>query len=182
MTTDERARLSFAEVKATGDLATSLAYFDSLPAVAVQDMLGAWKGSGFDTGHPLDGMLENFRWHGKRFESPQAGRPLVVDTKRGLGMLHPGRLPMGLIARFPKLVHLKVTGTVFAIVQPLFLTKKSKSKLMMTEYRGVVTATMCYDDLPIHDMFRRVDEQTLLGISHLPGFEPPLLFVLTQES
>lgn len=127
-------------------------------------------------------MLENFRWVGKRFESAEAGHPLVVETKKGLGMLAPGRLPMGLIARFPKLVHLKATGRIFGVLQPLFLTKKPKSRLMMTEYRGVVTATMCYHDLAIHDMFRRVDERTLLGISHLPGFDPPLFFVLTQES
>lgn len=182
MTTDERARPTFAEVKAKRDLNTALDYFDSLPAVGVADMIGAWAGSGFETGHQLDGMLENFRWHGKRFESPEAGHPLVVDTKRGRGMLNPGLLPMGLIARFPKLVHLPLTGTIFGVLQPLFLTKKPKSRLMMTEYRGVVTATMCYHDLPIHDMFRRVDERTLLGISHLPGFDPPLFFVLVKES
>lgn len=181
MTTDERARMTFDQVKAKGDRQAALDYFDSLPAVTVPEMIGAWAGSGFETGHPLDGMLENFRWHGKRFESAEAGHPLVVDTRNGLGMLDPGKLPMGLIARFPRMVHLSAVAKIFGILQPLFLTKKPKSRLMMTEFRGVVTATMCYHDLPIHDMFRRVDPTTLLGISYLPGFEPPVFFVLTRE-
>ncbi|WP_081748151.1 GXWXG domain-containing protein [Leptolyngbya sp. PCC 6406] len=30
-------------------------------------MFGPWKGSGFPTHHPLDGALETYHWHGKRF-------------------------------------------------------------------------------------------------------------------
>jgi hypothetical protein len=50
----------------------------------------------------------------------------------------------------------------------------------MTEYRGVVSATMCYDALPIHDVFRRLDETTLLGVMDLRG-APAYVFALQRE-
>ena len=37
----------------------------------------------------------------------------------------------------------------------------------MTEYRGVVSATMIYDSLPIIDIFRKVDDDTVLGAMDL---------------
>ena len=51
----------------------------------------------------------------------------------------------------------------------------------MTEYRGVVSATMCYDDLPIHDVFRLVDDDTVLGLMDLRGLEQPFVFFLRRE-
>ena len=55
--------LSFAEAVARGRVSQeeALALFDSLPAVEVDFMLGAWKGAGFPTGHPLDGVLERYQ-------------------------------------------------------------------------------------------------------------------------
>jgi hypothetical protein len=50
----------------------------------------------------------------------------------------------------------------------------------MTEFRGVVTATMCYDALPIHDAFRRIDDDTRLGVMDLRG-APPFVFVLERD-
>jgi hypothetical protein len=49
----------------------------------------------------------------------------------------------------------------------------------MIEHRGVVTATMSYDALPINDHFRRVDDATLLGVMDLRG-APPFFFVLRR--
>jgi hypothetical protein len=51
----------------------------------------------------------------------------------------------------------------------------------MTGYRGVITATMCYDDKPIHDVFRKVDDDTVLGAMDARGVSAPLLFVLYRE-
>jgi hypothetical protein len=46
----------------------ALALFDALPPIPVAEMFGSWRGAGLQTGHPLDGLLEIFGWHGKRFE------------------------------------------------------------------------------------------------------------------
>ena len=61
----------------------ALAIFDALPAVEVPFMLGAWKGAGFPTGHALDGVLEGYHWHGKRFDSVEHVHPLVFSRRDG---------------------------------------------------------------------------------------------------
>ena len=48
-------------------------------------------------------------------------------------------------------------------------------------YRGVLTATMCYDALPINDVFRKVDNDTLVGAMDLRGLEMPFMFVLRRD-
>lgn len=48
------------------------------------------------------------------------------------------------------------------------------------EYRGVVTATMCYDKHPIFDHFRKIDEDTLLGVMDRKGEDMPLYFYLRR--
>ena len=52
----------------------AFARFDALPPVEIAFMLGAWTWESVPTGHPLDGALEAFHWHGKRFDS--AGRSI----------------------------------------------------------------------------------------------------------
>jgi Domain of unknown function (DUF4334)/GXWXG protein len=39
-----------------------------------------------------------------------------------------------------------------------------EASLWMEEFRGEVTATMVYDGQPVHDHFKRVDDNTVLGI------------------
>jgi hypothetical protein len=60
-------------------------------------------------------------------------------------------------------------------------TGRPTARLRLTQYRGVVTATMCYDALPINDVFRKVDDDTLVGVMDLRGMTEPFLFVLRRE-
>ncbi|TXS95338.1 DUF4334 domain-containing protein [Parahaliea maris] len=55
-----------------------------------------------------------------------------------------------------------------------------QAQLRMVEYRGVVTATMAYDDKPIFDHFRAIDDDTLLGVMDSKGHEIPLFFYLER--
>jgi GXWXG protein len=57
----------------------ALAFFDSLSPVEIATMIGAWRGRGVETGHPIDGLLERFGWHGKRFTGPDGAHPLVFE-------------------------------------------------------------------------------------------------------
>ncbi|MFC7450358.1 DUF4334 domain-containing protein [Rhodococcus daqingensis] len=41
---------------------------------------------------------------------------------------------------------------------------KGEASLWMVEFRGECTATMVYDGMPVFDHFKRVDDQTLMGI------------------
>lgn len=167
--------------RASGEQA--LALFDRLPPVDLAFMLGAWRGEGFDTGHPLDGLLEICHWHGKRFESPEAVHPLVfraiggglvrVDPRwMGPGLSRIDRLP----PRHPWM------GRLFQLLLPLLRTRRSRARLRMTEYRGCLSATMLYDQQPINDVFRRIDDDTVFGLMDLKGMERPFFFILRRES
>lgn len=163
--------------------AEALAYFDALEAVDLDFMLGAWRGEGFHTGHPMDGLLEACHWRGKRFESTEDVHPLVFTTRGGraqsvnpifmgptLGLAARGRLPKS-----------RWLGGLVQLLLPLVATSRSRARLRMTEYRGRVSATMIYDQLPINDVFRRLDGDTVLGAMDLKGMPEPFFFLLRRE-
>lgn len=163
--------------------AEALEIFDSLDTVNIDFMLGAWTGADFPTDHPLDGMLEAYHWHGKRFDNPEQVHPLVFKTLSGAtSSVNPcwimpvasslDRLPI------PKS---KAVGRIFQLCLLLFATHRSCARLRMTNYRGRESATMIYDALPINDIFRKVNENTVLGIMDLKGVEQPFFFVLQRE-
>jgi hypothetical protein len=51
----------------------------------------------------------------------------------------------------------------------------------MTTYRGQSSATMIYDQLPILDVFRRIDADTVLGVMDRKGMTAPFFFVLRRD-
>jgi len=68
-------------------------YFDSLPAVALDDMIGNWAGGAFPTGDFYDFLLRPkpiARWYGKRFRSENHVQALIC---RLFGLTVP--LPLG---------------------------------------------------------------------------------------
>ncbi len=163
----------------TPDEATAL--YDSLEPVDVKFMMGRWKGSGFPTGHAVDGVLEACHWHGKHFESPEHVHPLVFTNLLGNKVcINPALMPMGMLnmKTVPKSAAI---GRLFQLLMPFFMTRRSCARVRMTEYRGKLSATMIYDALPINDVFRKVDNNTLLGIMDYKGMEKSLFFVLQRD-
>jgi hypothetical protein len=133
----------------------ALNLFDSLEPVDLPFMLGSWKGEGFLTNHPMDGLLESYHWYGKRFESPEDVHPLV----------------------FSKRNH-QLTS-----VNPALLgTSRSRARLRMTTYRGTPSATMIYDQLPINDVFRRIHADSVLGVMDYKGMAQPFFFILHRSA
>jgi hypothetical protein len=53
--------------------------------------------------------------------------------------------------------------------------------LRRVEYRGVVTATMVYDNHPVFDHFRRVSGDMVIGVMDRKGEHAPLVFTLTRR-
>ena len=51
----------------------------------------------------------------------------------------------------------------------------------MVEHRGVGGAAMLYDQLPIVDVFRRLDAQTLLGVMDARGISQSFFITLRHE-
>ncbi|MDF1630118.1 MAG: DUF4334 domain-containing protein [Alcanivoracaceae bacterium] len=159
----------------------ALALYDSLDAIDTDFMLGQWRGAGFATGHPLDGVLEACHWYGKNFTDADNVDPLMF---RGMGnklyRLNPSLMPMGLLDRLPTPTSTTL-GNAFRLMMPLLQTHRSRARLRMIEYRGKTSAAMLYDDLPINDVFRKLDDNTVLGIMDLKGMAQPFFFQLKRE-
>ncbi len=159
----------------------ALALFDALPAVRSADILGQYKGRELATGHPMDGVLEGSGWYGKRFESLEKVHPLLVSRSGTLFSMEPRKVPLRMVAAMPRSVTARARPLV-GLFAPWLRTDKPRARLRDLEYRGVVSAAMIYDHLPIIDCFRRVDERTLLGAMDLRGVKAPYFFVLERDS
>jgi hypothetical protein len=70
---------------------------------------------------------------------------------------------------------------LFRTFSVMLRTDQPKARLRMTEHRGVISATMIYDSLPINDIFRKVDDDTVLGVMDLRFTPRPFFFVLRRE-
>lgn len=161
----------------------ALKIFDSLDPVSVESMLGNWRGEGFHTGHIMDGLLENYHWYGKRYDSAEHAHPLVFATPGG-GRLCVNPTLMGpalALANRSAVLNREWLGRAFQYCLPLFATRKPRARLRMTEYRGKVSATMVYDSLPINDVFRRIDDNTVFGVMDFRGMRQPFFFILRRE-
>ncbi|MFC9948823.1 DUF4334 domain-containing protein [Streptomyces pratensis] len=83
----DEARTRFAVLRAEDSAVPAEeldAVWAALPTVRVEEILGEWKGSEFDTGHPLNGMLQKAGWYGKRFLSAGDAKPLMMRGEDGL--------------------------------------------------------------------------------------------------
>ncbi|HZG39700.1 MAG TPA: DUF4334 domain-containing protein [Nodosilinea sp.] len=176
---------TFLEAVHIGNVSTAeaLDIFDSLDTADVNDLIGSWGGASFPTGHPLDGALEAYHWHGKRFESAEHVHPLVFKSMDG------SRVSVDPIWALPVVGWLdrvsvptsEAIGRIFQMSLFLLSTQRSCARLRLTNYRGRETATMIYDALPINDVFRKVDGNTMLGLMDLKGTKQPFFFVLHRE-
>jgi len=161
----------------------ALAFFDGLPAVAAEEMLGRWRGSGLPTGSPLDGLLEAYGWYGKEFVDDETVHPLLFHDRSGAPRpLDPGLLPMSLLRDYAGFAQFWPLRAAFTHLRPLLYTDKPRARLREVTHRGVVTAAMVYDALPIIDVFRRVDDDVRLGAMDMRGLPSPFLFVLRRDA
>ncbi|MFJ3670416.1 DUF4334 domain-containing protein [Streptomyces sp. NPDC090106] len=150
----DEARSRFAVLREK-DSAVSDEELDSvwaaLPTVRVEAILGRWRGTGFDTGHPLNKKLARSGWYGKTFVAVHDAKPLILRGE---------------------------DGELYSDTE----LGKGEASLWMVEFRGESTATMVYDGQAVFDHFKRVDDDTLMGIMNGKGFGdgPFFYFVLDR--
>jgi hypothetical protein len=171
---------TFQDLKAQGRCTPdqALALFDSLSPVPTSFMIGKWRGEDFPTGHSMDGHLATISWFGKEFIDENTVHPLVCRDRKGRFFNVDPKflaLPMALSAVMPRTPLMK---RMFERTRSSFTTTKPRARLRMVEVRGRSSATMIYDHRPILDTFREVDENTVLGLMDLRGFERPYFFAL----
>ncbi|MEE2527366.1 DUF4334 domain-containing protein [Hyphobacterium sp. HN65] len=155
--------------------------FDRLETVGIEFMIGEWWGREVSTGHNMDGSLAIARWYGKTFIDADNVHPLVHLDGRGRKFCaDPGKMPFGPRMKTPNypawLLPLMRWG-----MKVHTRTERTRARLRMIEYRGRVSATMCYDQLPIHDVFRKLDDDNVLGFMDMKRMERPYVFTLARE-
>lgn len=155
-------------------------FFDTLDPVRADSLQGKWKGSELASGHPMDGMLAASGWYGKYFDGRENVYPLLFEKADGeLYAANPALLPLRLAGRLPRCV-IKV---LFPLISPFVRTTRSSARLRMMRCRDKLTAVMIYDGQPVLDIFARVDDNTLLGVSDFKWVhEKGYFFVLEYAS
>jgi hypothetical protein len=164
--------------------AETLDIFDASEAVEPQFMLGTWHGAELPTGHPMDGLLAASGWWGKQFIDGESVHPLLFPSGDGASLwaLNP-MLAFGGLAVSNKIPLLRNRSMVapIAALRPVLQTRAPKARLRTTRYRGVDTATMIYDQLPINDVFRRLSDDAVIGAMDLRNSPNPYFFVLQRD-
>jgi hypothetical protein len=156
--------------------------FDRLPAIGVPDLVGRWRGSGLPTGSPLDGLLEAYGWWGKDVVDAETVHPLLFAGRRGEPRaVTPAPAPLWLLRTRPGMLHAGVVRRLFPLVRPLVTTSRPAARVRTITHRGVLTAALVYDALPVIDVFRRVADDVLLGLMDMRGLDAPFAFVLRRE-
>ncbi len=159
----------------------ALEVFDELDPVSLDFMIGRWKGAGLHTNHPMDGLLETLNWYGKEFVDRDRVHPLLfTDSNNQIFQVNPLSIGMDLALRFP-IPKNEVLKPLYSFLISMLKTEDSKARIRMMEHRGKISATMIYDYLPINDVFRQVDDNTLLGLMDFKGMEQPFFFVLKRD-
>ena len=160
----------------------ALAYFDSLPVVAPEEMLGRWQGSALLTGSPLDGLLEAYGWYGKEVLDDEAVHPLLFTDRSGRPRpVDPSILPVNLLRDYAGFLQFWPLRRALTAFRPLLYTTRPKARLREVAHRGVLTAAIVYDSLPVIDVFRRVSDNVRLGAMDMRGLPEPFLFVLRRD-
>lgn len=167
------------------DPAEVLAWFGTLPPAGLEASLGRWRGSELPTGHPLDGLLTSYGWYGKDFRDGERAHPLLF---RAAGLrdrvvpVDPARLPSWFVLHVPDLVHSPWAARAFRAALPALRTSRYRARLRLLHHGSGETLAMIYDSLPIIDVFRRVDDRTLVGVMDRRDDPRPYFFVLRRDA
>ena len=160
--------------------AEALQLFDRLDTADLDFMLGRWRGSGLPTDHPLDGLLETIGWYGKEFVDFDNVHPLLFSDDSEIFKVDPNPTITNLGLRFPAPTNDNLKP-IYSTMSKLLKTEDSKARIRMMEYRDRLSATMIYDYLPIHDVFRKVDDNTVLGLMDWKDMPQPFFFSLKRD-
>ena len=142
----------------------SAEWFASLEPVRPQDMVGLWRGRGHPSGHPLDGVLENLRWFGKRFHPDGRADALLFEGAPGrLVAVDPKVFPIRWAIRLARFGRTSSAVNLFSHIRPRVRAKSTTASLENRMDRDVLTAAMVFDQQPITDMFRRISDTEIAG-------------------
>jgi hypothetical protein len=151
-----------------------------LPPIVPRELVGLWQGRGIQAGHPFDGVLENLGWFGKRFTPDLRVDALLFRSgERRLTAINPKRIPVHLALRFNRFGRTRMARNLFSYLQRRLRARGPVASLKTVVF-GVESAAMVYDDQPIVDHFRRIDEHRVMGAMVISGDERIYFFELER--
>ncbi|NKN39024.1 DUF4334 domain-containing protein [Agrobacterium sp. a22-2] len=155
--------------------------FQGLPPAEPREMIGLWTGRGMPSGHPLDGVLENLGWFGKRFSAQMRVDALLFrGGENRLVAIDPAWIPLRLALRFHKLGRTRAASNLFSYLLRRLRAKGPVASLKAMQFHGVTSAAMAYDTQPIIDHFRKVDDNRVMGAMVIEGDDRVYFFELQR--
>jgi len=165
------------------DQASILSWFHSLAPMHPSELIGLWQGEGMASGHPLDGVLENLGWFGKRFHPDLRADALLFQLgPQRLVALEPAYFPIRTAVRLAPFGRTSVARNWFSYLYKILRAKGTTAALETHEDEAGPTAAMAYDRQPIVDHFRRIDETTVAGMMVVSGEQLRYFFRLRMVS
>lgn len=129
----------------------------------------------------MDGLLAISGWYGKEFIDAETVHPLLFgDAPDNLYAVNPKLIPMATLNRVGSYLPDLMPPGGRAAFRAL-RTRKPRARLRTVEYRGTSGAAMVYDDIPVIDHFRRLDDTTLLGAMDQRGSDQTYFFLLEKD-
>jgi hypothetical protein len=155
--------------------------FQGLLPVEPHEMIGLWTGRGIPSGHPLDGVLENLGWFGKRFSTRMRADALLFrGVEKRLVAIDPAWIPLRLALRFHKIGKARAASNLFSYLLRRLRAKGPVASLKALSFHGVTSAAMTYDMQPIVDYFRKVDDNCVMGAMVIEGDDRIYFFELKR--
>lgn len=158
-----------------------IAWFASLPPVIPTELTGVWRGEGIPSGHPLDGVLENLQWFGKKFHPDLRADALLFQWRpRRLVPIEPAFFPIRTVIRFADFAKTSVARNWFSRLNKLVRARDTTASVKLRTVDEDETAAMVYDRQPIVDFFRRIGDDEIAGMMVVEGDERRYFFRLRR--
>jgi hypothetical protein len=158
-----------------------IAWFASLKPVLPEEMVGLWRGVGVASGHPLDGVLENLSWFGKRIHPDLKADALLFQWQPGrLVPLDPVFFPIRIALWLAPIARTFVARNLFSHLEKAFRAPGTTATLTLRMVDGAETTAMVYDKQPIADYFRRINDKELVGMMVVDGDDRRYFFQLRK--
>jgi hypothetical protein len=93
----------------------------------------------------------------------------------------PAPAPLTLLRRAPALARSRAARVAFGVLRPLLRSRRPAARVRVLAHRGVASAAVVYDRLPVVDVLRAVTPDVLLGLMDLRGLPEPFFFVLERD-
>lgn len=158
-----------------------VSWFQGLEPVNPLDLVGLWKGTDIPSGHPLDGVLGNLGWFGKRFHPDLRADALLFQWRPGrLVPIEAALFPIKFVLWAAPFGRTSVARGLSSYLQKMFRARGQTACLKLLQFKGGLTAAMVYDEQPVTDYIRRISADTVAGMMCVDGDPRRFFFKLER--